>query len=71
MFSGRHQIHSTDDGRMFIDRNPLGFNMMIDYIRNSGQLTKEMRTNYDLLDIELNFWGIDKQVFKEKENESF
>jgi hypothetical protein len=45
--------------------------MLVDFIRNSGQLTKDMRKNQDLLDIELNFWGIDKTVFREKQNQNF
>eukprot|EP00493_Phyllostaurus_siculus_P018882 UN19180 len=36
MFSGRHQIHKSDEDRVFIDRNPQAFNMLVDFIRNSG-----------------------------------
>jgi hypothetical protein len=37
MFSGRHQLQMIDD-KVFIDRNPFSFSLMIDFIRNSGQL---------------------------------
>ena len=37
MFSGRHTLQ-TKNNRVFIDRNPLAFNMMIDFIRNQGEL---------------------------------
>lgn len=37
MFSGRHTLHKKDD-KVFVDRNPFAFNMMLDFIRNSGQL---------------------------------
>lgn len=37
MFSGRHKLQNMDD-KVFIDRNPFSFNLMIDYIRNHGQL---------------------------------
>lgn len=37
MFSGRHTLQKKKD-RVFIDRNPLAFNMMIDFIRNQGEL---------------------------------
>ena len=36
MFSGRHELKMTDDGRVFIDRNPKPFMQMIDFIRNGG-----------------------------------
>jgi hypothetical protein len=39
MFSGRHAMQKLDD-KIFIDRNPLAFNLMIDFIRNSGQLNE-------------------------------
>ena len=40
MFSGRHAMQMLDD-KIFIDRNPLAFNLMIDFIRNSGQLNEQ------------------------------
>ena len=41
LFSGRHALNQTDDGRYFIGRNPHAFELMIDFIRNSGQLYEE------------------------------
>jgi len=35
MFSGRHSLNNIN-GSIFIDRNPLAFTMMIDFIRNHG-----------------------------------
>ena len=26
------------NGKIFVDRNPLAFNMMVDFIRNNGEL---------------------------------
>ena len=40
MFSGRHKVQEKD-GKFFLDRNPKAFAMMIDFIRNSGQLYED------------------------------
>ena len=40
MFSGRHYLERTDN-RIFIDRDPRAFRMMIDFIRNNGQLYED------------------------------
>ena len=45
MFSGRHKLQNMDD-KVFIDRNPYSFNLMIDYIRNHGQLHEQQQTNF-------------------------
>ena len=45
MFSGRHTLQ-TKNNRIFIDRNPLAFNMMIDYIRNQGELHEIQQNNH-------------------------
>jgi len=37
MFSGRHSLQKKN-GKIFVDRNPLAFNMMVDFIRNNGEL---------------------------------
>jgi len=37
MFSGRHSLQKKND-KIFVDRNPLAFSMMIDFIRNNGEL---------------------------------
>ena len=37
MFSGRHTLQKKED-KIFIDRDPKAFKMMIDFIRNNGKL---------------------------------
>ena len=52
MFSGRHSLNNIN-GSIFIDRNPLAFTMMIDFIRNHGQLYEKQLKNYEMLKMEL------------------
>ena len=40
--------------------------MMIDFIRNNGKLYEDQEKNYKMLQIELEFWGIDERLFKQK-----
>ena len=40
MFSGRHALQTVED-KVFIDRNPIAFNFMIDFIRNNGELYEQ------------------------------
>lgn len=40
MFSGRHTLKKKND-RYFIDRNPFAFNLMVDFIRNNGELHEQ------------------------------
>lgn len=63
MFSGRHQLQKTDEGRIFVDRNPVAFNLMLDFIRNSGQLNEQQESNEKMLKLELRFWSIDENYF--------
>ena len=62
MFSGRHCLQSSDS-RVFIDRDPKAFRMMIDFIRNNGQLYEEQENNLKMLQLELKYWGIDENMF--------
>ena len=39
-FSGRHSLQSID-GRIFIDRDPQAFKMVIEFIRNNGKLNEQ------------------------------
>ena len=48
MFSGRHQL-SMKNGKVFIDRDPKAFKMLIDFIRNSGKLYEEQEKNFKML----------------------
>lgn len=52
------------DDKIFIDRNPFSFSLMIDFIRNSGQLHEQQKNNYEMLKMELKYWGIDEHYFK-------
>ena len=65
MFSGRHTLQKKEE-RVFIDRNPLAFQLMIDYIRNSGQLHEAQKNNHEMLMMELEYWGIDKRLFQKQ-----
>lgn len=59
MFSGRHSLQKKNE-RIFIDRNPLAFSLMIDFIRNSGELHEAQKNNHSMLKMELKYWGIDE-----------
>lgn len=65
LFSGRHQLQKKND-KIFIDRNPQAFNLMLDFIRNSGQLHEQQKSNEDMLHMELKYWGIDADLFREQ-----
>jgi hypothetical protein len=65
MFSGRHNLLKKND-RYFIDRNPFAFNLMIDFIRNNGEMHEQQENNYKMLKMELDYWGIDENLFKER-----
>ena len=41
--------------------------MMIDFIRNSGQLYEEQKKNIEMLQVELEYWGINLNCFKQKD----
>ena len=63
MFSGRHEVQ-TINGRVFIDRDPHPFKMMIEFIRNQGRLTQSQKDNHNDFLNELDFWGIDPKYFE-------
>ena len=65
MFSGRHKLAMKGD-KVFVDRDPRAFKMMVDFIRNNGKLYEEQEKNFKMLQIELEFWGIDEKLFKQK-----
>lgn len=66
MFSGRHFLERNDN-KIFIDRDPRAFRMMIDFIRNNGQLYEEQENNIKMLQLELKYWGIDENMFQHKD----
>lgn len=65
LFSGRHTLQKKND-RVFIDRNPFAFNLMIDFLRNGGLIHEEQKKNPEMLKVELKYWGIDEKMFKQK-----
>ena len=61
MFSGRHAIHKTELGKVFIDRNPSTFKHLITHLRNYPVLpiigdSQEL----SLFVQELEFWGFEE-----------
>lgn len=40
MFSGRHMLPMKNN-KVFVDRDPKAFKMMVDFIRNNGKLYEE------------------------------
>ena len=63
MFSGRHQLQ-TVDGRVFIDRDPGTFKMVIEFIRNQGNMSEIQANNCKGFLNELNYWGMDPKYFE-------
>ena len=62
LFSGSY-AESCIGEEIFIDRNPLAFSMMIDFIRNSGELHETQNDHIKMLEMELEYWGIDRKIF--------
>ena len=58
MFSGRHELEYVD-GKIFVDRNPIMFEYLIDYLRNGCKLV-EIGLKYDnqMFLEELDYWGL-------------
>ena len=58
LFSGRHPVQKID-GCIFVDRNPVGFQYLIDYLRNGKVGQEHTEKIYkNLLDLELKYWGL-------------
>ena len=70
LFSGKHAIAKKNE-MIYVDRAPLGFNMMIDFIRNKGQLHEQQMDNSRTLFLELEYWGIDPNHFKDQPKDKF
>lgn len=74
MFSGRHQLMHTDEGRVFIDRDPNGFELLLEWLRNSGKVhgfADDRDSAVELLRAELEYWSIDENLFGEKPKDRF
>ena len=57
-FNGRHEL-ALIDGKVFLDRNPKIFNMVLDYLRNDrAPFSIEDQTISDLFKYELEYWKL-------------
>ena len=54
-FSGRHSLQIVN-GRVFIDRDPEAFKMVIEFIRNHGKLNDSQKQNRETFNNELEYW---------------
>lgn len=57
-------LHASADGRIFIDRDPKYFQLMMNYLANAGVIDK---SNWDplvqdLYQKELDFWGVEQHL---------
>ena len=58
MFSGRHHLPKFE-GKIFVDRNPVVFSHIIDYLRNNMQLPEGLdKLEIGKIDLEIQFWGL-------------
>ena len=58
MFSGEHALSYTD-GRVFLDRNPKYFKLILDFLRDGKKITDfESEQEKKLYVAELKYWAI-------------
>lgn len=50
MFSGRHKLVSDPGDRVFIDREPKYFNVLLDFLRTGGKKLSPMPTDETEID---------------------
>jgi hypothetical protein len=65
MFSGRHEHELDNDGRVFIDRDPKAFALILDWLRNGhlpAHMTSERRFNSESHHHHHHALGVDKQA---------
>ena len=70
MFSGRHNLKKID-GKVFIDRDPETFKMLINYLRNNLVVPPPLKHQNDRIQLnqELEFWGLNQyRIPSENEN---
>lgn len=58
LVSGRHEIQTDKDGNYFIDRDPLSFKLMLNYLRNCQNYNVYDESKKDMLAKELEYWQI-------------
>ena len=70
LFSGKIELNTLADGRIFLDRNPKVFGMMIDYLSNDsviGPIKDELKMSQ--FKTELEHWKIRNNFKKAKMQE--
>ena len=58
MFSGRHELETTEDGSFFIDRDGTYFRFILNYLRNGELILPEGATFLKELDAEAKFYQL-------------
>ena len=58
MFSGRHELQTTDDGFFFIDRDGTYFRFILNYLRNGELILPEGATFLEELEVEARFYQV-------------
>lgn len=62
MFSGRHELKKVN-GKIFVDRDPRFFNLMINYLRNDMEISHfENKFEEGQFYKELEFWCIPRPM---------
>ena len=59
VFSGKHDLKYVDD-YIFLDRNPIVFDLVLDYLRHGGNyLPRNLeKETFALFSLEIEYWGI-------------
>jgi len=61
MFSGRHPLTKDSKGRIFVDRDPLPFEVILTYLRTGFWTNKTI--DFNQLEIELDYYGL-KDIYE-------
>jgi hypothetical protein len=67
MFSGKHELPTTDDGCYFIDRDGTYFKHILNFLRNPHEFQLDLldlkRGEIELLRKDARFYGLEQQMF--------
>ena len=58
MFSGRHEVETTEDGSFFIDRDGTYFRFILNYLRNGELILPEGAKFLEELEVEARFYQV-------------